>query len=221
MPNDFVFTKPVRLVYTNSLIAPIAFRDKSGVQGLPRYNTQALIPKDHPQLGDLEKLILGLAAEKFPGRDVKGLGLPLKDGDRLYAEAKARGKDRPFYPGHMVLFAQKPEKSRAGTVLAPPRLVVMQSGKWVEYSDEQRPLAKQFFYNGVLVSLAVQFKEYPGFGGGVTCYLDRLASLNTGEHIQVGRDDDDVFGSTDNYSEYVGHVTAEPPSAGMPSGNPW
>ena len=177
MSNDFVFTKPVRLVYTNSLITPIAFRDKSGVQGLPRYNTQALIPKDHPQFGDLEKLILWLAAEKFPGRDVKGLGLPLKDGDRLYAEAKARGKDRPFYPGHMVLFAQKPEKSRAGNVLTPPHLAVRQPGKdpitgediikWVEYSDEQRPLAKQFFYNGVLVSLAVQFKEYTGFGGGV------------------------------------------------------
>lgn len=225
MPNDFVFTKPVRLLYTHSLITPVAFKSKGGAAGKPRYNVQALIPKDHPQLKALMDVILGLAAEKFPGADVTKLGLPLKDGDKLFATAAALTppKDKPYYRGHMVLMAQKPEKNLKDELLAPPRLVVAQGGAWNEYADAQRILAKPFFYNGVLASLSVQFKEYPGFGGGITCYLDRLGSLNVGEHIQVGRDDEDVLGSVDSFNEYVGHVTAESVVASQPgsAASPW
>lgn len=220
---NFVFNKPIRLLYTNALIGPVAFRNDDGTQGSPRFNMQGLIPPDHPQLGAFQQLVLKVARNDLPAHvdaagqwTHEGLKLPLKNGDRLIAEsvakARAKGKeppDRSFYAGQMVLLAQKPEKSRAGAVLNPPGLVVLQNGKMVEYADAQRPLAKDFFYSGVMASVSVQLKGFTGFGGGVTCYLDRVLSLNTGDRIPVGRDDESTFGSADSYSEYVGHVSVE------------
>ena len=218
---NFVLTKPGRLVYTHSLIAAVPFRNDDGTTGLPRYNCQVLIRKDNPQLGELQAVVTKVASAAFPGRDVQTLKLPLRDGDKLNTERAQRAKAAlDFYSGHFVLFAQKPEKSRAGAMLNPPGLKVLQGGQHVDYSEPaQRMLAKPMFYNGVLASVSVQFKAFSGFGGGVTCYLDRVLSLNVGDLIPIGRDDDSIFGTPDSFSEYVGHATAESPSAGM--ANPW
>lgn len=234
---NFVFTKPIVLLHTSSLIAPMAFRNEDGTTGLPRFNCQGLIPPDHPQLAEFQALVLKVAQAGLPAHlgddgqwSAAGLKLPLKSGDRMIAEsaakARAKGKeppDRSYYAGQFVLMAQKPEKSRAGALLTPPRLVVLQGRQHVEYADTQRTLAKSFFFNGVLAAVSVQLKEFSGFGGGVTCYLDRVLSLNVGDPIHIGRDDESVFGTADSYSEYVGHISAEMPSAGMAASapSPW
>jgi len=218
---SFTFTKPVRLLYTETLLQPKKFKNDDGTEGLPRYNLQGIIPPDHPQLGEFYGLVLQVAQQALPAHvdqtgqwSPQGLKLPIKSGDQMIAEhqakARARGKqpaDKAFYAGQWVVFAQKPEKSQAGNLLQPPVLVVLQNGQKVRYEDEQRSLAKPFFYNGVLASVSVQLKGFTGFGGGVTCYIDRVLSLNTGERINIGRSDDDVF--ADDYSQYVGHVSAE------------
>jgi hypothetical protein len=97
----------------------------------------------------------------------------------------------------------------------------MQGGQWKNYSD-QREIAKPFFYNGVEALMELQFVAYDLQGGLVKCYLRRAASFNIGTPIPIGRSDDEVWGSADSYSEYVGRVTAEtvmPPQAGAAS--PW
>lgn len=236
---ELVLNPPGRLLYTDSLMQPKAFKDKSGAEGLPRYNVQVLLPGAHPLVNQLILDLLKTADEAFPARQIKamatqqgpvpafmalsqpgGLGMPLKNGNQLLATAQANGKEREFYRDTWVLMAQKPEKNRKGDLLVPPVLSVMQNGKPVRYEDANRPLAKQFYYNGVYAAGSFQFKDYPGFGGGITCYLDRLCSLNAGPDetgramvgagkIVIGRDDEDVFGSADSYSEYMGHVSAE------------
>jgi hypothetical protein len=233
---NFVLTPPpARLLYTNALIAPQPFRDKGGVQGAPRFNVQVLIPEDHHQIDALQTVILKAAFAEFPalgikerlvrGEDVdavyadigKRLNFPLKYGADLADEAKKNGNDRPFYNDSvMVLMAQKPAKSRTGADLNPPRLVVLQNGQMVDYSEPPaRALAKEFFYSGVSAVGSFQLKGYTGFGGGVTCYIDRLLSLNTGDHIQVGADDESVFGKAERYSEYMGTVSPVDPTSGM------
>ena len=218
---NFLINPPGRLVYTDSLIAPKAFRSKDGAGGLPRYNCQVLIAETNPVIPQLQALILKIAAEKFAPRDVRTLKLPLKSGISLNGERVTQGKQPlDFYPGNFVLFAQKPEKSRAGALLTPPGLKVLQGGKPVDYSN-RRDLAKSFFYNGVLAAVSVQFKDFSGFGGGITCYLDRVLSMNSGDLINVGRSDEDVFGSADSYAEYVGTISAESVLGGTVVQGPW
>jgi hypothetical protein len=157
-----------------------------------------------------------------------GLKLPIKSGASLIAKANAKAAalgrkppERKFYEGHFVLSVNSYATNPDGVAQTPPRLVVMQNGAQVPYVDEERPLAKRFFYDGVMASIAVGFRAFTGGEGGVTAYVQRVMSLDAGERIAIGKSDEDVFGSADNYKEYVGHVTAETPSAGMPSGNPW
>ncbi len=222
---------PVRLLYTNALIAPVAFRGEAGATGAPRYNVQLLIPEAHPQLAEIKQTVMAVANQAFPGRQWAGTsnnGLPLKNGAVLNAERAQKGK-QPFdyYAGQFVLMAQKPEKSQKGVVLDPPVLKVLMNGQYTEFAGVQRPLAKDYFYNGVLAVGEFQLKAYSGFGGGVTCYMNRLYSINSGEKIQVGRDDEEIFGPTESMTQYLGSATTHDPLAGMAQmdqrtgGQPW
>ncbi len=210
---------PFRLLYAEDLVTAKPYRDPvTGVLGPPAFRAQAVIPKSHPQLDEMQRLILEVGLPFPNGR------LPLKDGDRLNAERTAAGK-KPFdiYANAMVLYVKSNEKALDGRVLIPPRLSALQGGAIVDYMNETRPLAAPFFYSGVDACGAFKFQAYAGMGSGVTCYVDRMISFNKGERIQIGKSSDDVFGSVVSYSEHVGHVTAETPSAGMaqPPANPW
>ena len=229
----YVFTKPVRLLYTDGLMQAKPFIGEDGTKGAPRYSCQCLIPEDHPQLEEFKSLVLRLAREGLPAHVDEegkwtpvGLKLAIKSGASLIAKANAKATalgrtppDRSFYAGQYVLSVNAYATDQNGVARTPPRLVVYQNGQQVPYVDEERPLAKRFFYNGVLASVAINVKAFTGGDGGVTAYINRVLSVNSGEPINVGRSDEDVFGSSDNFSEYVGHVTAESPSAGM--ANPW
>ena len=238
MSTEITLYPPVPAIYTKSLLVPKAFKGKDGTEGQPRYNAQFLLPGDHLQVPELMTTCLKLADAAFPARGIKamvqaqglqaayltlmtqGLGLPLKNGNTMLAAATAAGKDRPFYKDVWVLMAAKPEKNKAGAMLAPPALRVLVAGKIVAYDDAARPMAADAFYNGVLVSGKFQFKEFAGFGGGVTCYLDRLLSMNTGTKIEIGISDEDTFGSPDRFTEYSGTVTNENVLA-SPGASPW
>ena len=226
--------KPVRLIHTGSLMQPRAFKDRAtGAEGAPRYNCRMLIEGENPFVTDIMTISLKLAHVEFPARGIKalvdaqgvqaayltliaqGLHLPLQNGNSILAEKAAAGKDCPYYQNVWVLNAAKNEKTLKGALRAPPALRVLQNGKIVPYDDATRPLAKDFFYNGVLASAEVQFHAYPGMGGGVSCSPEYLMSLNVGDRIQIGRSDEDVFGSPDDYTQYVGTVTNESVVAGM------
>jgi hypothetical protein len=227
--------KPVRLIHTGSLMQPRAFKDRAtGAEGAPRYNCRMLIESDNPFVIDIMTIALKLAHVESPARGIKalvgtqglqaayltllaqGLRLPMQNGNSILAEKAAAGKDCPYYQDVWVLNASKNEKTLKGVFRAPPALRVLQNGKIVPYDDEARPLAKNYFYNGVKASAEVQFHAYAGMGGGVSCSPEYLMSLNTGDRIQIGRSDEDIFGSPDSYAEYVGTVTNESVIAGMP-----
>jgi hypothetical protein len=40
---NFTFTKPIRLLYTDSLIQPKKFKNDDGTEGMPRFNIQGII----------------------------------------------------------------------------------------------------------------------------------------------------------------------------------
>lgn len=214
---DFTGSAPAILVF-GDLMKPKAFQNRA-----PRYKANLLYPLGHPDIGPLKEIILRLCGAAFPGRDPLSLSLPFKAGERLNAERVAKDK-KPysFYEGHFVLATQKPEKTQAGALLAPPRLVVMQNGEMVSYVDDDRPAAARFFYSGVKVVPIIQFVTFDGFGGGVTVYLQRLLSLGVGERIQTGPDDDAAFGGAERYESYMGAVSAEDPTTHAPSAaSPW
>lgn len=87
----------VRLSYVN------VFKARAMEEGQePKYSTQVIIPKDHPQINDYKKAILEVAKDKFPKlvKDNKmpaKLKKPLRDGD------EERG-DEPEVYGGMYFF---------------------------------------------------------------------------------------------------------------------
>lgn len=213
---------PFIVLYGEDLLTAKPYRDPvTGILGAPRFGCQAIIPNDHPQLADLKSTVLKVWADAFGGDAGK---LPLKSGDKINAERVAGGK-KPYdiYAGAMVLYCKSNEKTADGRVLMPPRLVVLQGGKMVDYQNEQRQLAAPFFYSGVKACGAFKFQAYAGMGRGVTCYVERVMSFNTGDRLAIGKSSEDVFGSVDSYAEYVGRVTAESvvPQAAAGTASPW
>ena len=213
---DFTGSVPAILVF-GDLMKAKAFKDQA-----PRYKANFLYPLGHPDIETIKEIVLGLCRAAYPGREVASLGLPFKSGERINADRAAKGKKPyPFYDGHYVLSTQKPEKTRAGAILAPPRLVVLQNKEYVPYLDENRPAAARFFYNGVKVVPRLQFSTYEGFNGGITVYLQTVMSLGVGDHIQIGPDDDETFGGAERYDSYTGGASNENPLAPAGGANPW
>ncbi len=195
----FTLTKPAAVIWQD-LFKPRKFDAKAK----PKFGAVYLLPKDHPDLPALNTLVVGLVRAFAPiaGRDLPGLTLPLKDGDKLAAAGKGE-----FLRGH-VLF-------RAGTAddTRPPILRVVLNGKIVSFDDSDRSLARPHFYAGVMCGGNFGFSAYEGMGGGVAAYLNDIVSLGVGEKIS---DRGDGAAKHESMLKYVGHVSSIDPTLGMP-----
>lgn len=221
---QFQMTKPAPLIWAHA-ISPRPDRVVKGEQYPGGYEATFLLAPEHPDLTTIKSLLqraaMGfdkfaekIADNKAAGRaSLDGLKFPLESGDKMADRGKAANKDREFCRGMAVLKAKSNVAKRDGTPLSPPRLVVLQNGKYVRYQDDERPLAKRFFYSGVLAIGTFGFVPYAGMGGGVSCYLNEILSLNAGDKIATGIDDEAKYGSPDTYKGYVGHVSAVDPTA--------
>lgn len=196
----FAMTVPGRLVYCHTLIAPESFRG-----GMSRYNTTVLLPRDHPDLAALRRALATVVAAAFPGRDPKMVAIPLKDGNVLAAKALEEGRDHSFFKGCMVLSCHSNETKSDGTPMNPPGLVALVGGKMTAF-DTDRRAAGTYFYSGVNGIVHGMFGSYEGMGGGVSAYLTRVLSLNTGERIQVGASHEEAFGPASRYADFVGQA---------------
>lgn len=211
---QYQMTKPAPMIWAH-VITPRAERTVNGVVYPAGYEATFLFTPDHPDLAAIKKR-LGAAAKAEFGR-TDNLHYPLESGDKIADEAAAKGKDREFLRG-LIAFKAKSNVEiktgpKKGTPLAPPRLVVLQDGKYVRYSDEyERKPASRFFYSGVLAIGTFGFKAYTGMGGGVAAYLNEILSLNTGDKINTGVDDEAKYGPP---TQYVGVVKSENPTVGM------
>lgn len=229
---QFQMTKPAPMIWASVIDPRPARKLKTGEPIEPTYEATWLFPPDHQDLPPLRALLAKLIANfdhetikekiranKDAGREpYSGLKFPLENGDKIADRGKAQGKDREFTRGMAVFQAKVSVMVNAGPnkgkLLQPPNLVVLQNGAYVRYRDEERPLAKKFFYSGVLAVGIFGLMPYSGMGGGIAAYLNEILSLNVGEKINTGVDDEARYGPADAYKGYVGHVSATDPTAG-------
>lgn len=212
---SYQMTKPAIVVWP-SVVVPK--RASVKLQNEPRFECDFLFKEDHPDLAPIMAMMKTCATAEF-GVGISGRKFPLQRGDKIADDAKLKGRDREFMRGYTkfqvhanVEIKQGPKK---GQPLAPPRLVVLLNGKYLRFSeDHERALAKQYFYSGVFAVGTFTFVAYPGMGGGVSAFLNEILSLNTGERIKTGIDDEERYGSADQFKGYIGHQSAVDPTAG-------
>lgn len=199
----FNFSDAQTLTFEN-LFKARAFAGKNGKEtGEPKFDANFEMDPNHPDIGPLKALMAQVAREKWPGRNLGELAFPLTDGSKLADKQKAKGKDREFSRGKVVLVARSQYE---------PRLSVVENGGIVDYEGDRRPQAKPFFYQGVQVLAQINLQAYDGVGNnpdGVTAYLNMVCSLKRGDRIgNVGRPAAEVF------KGYSGKMTAEDPTQG-------
>lgn len=226
---QFQMTKPAPLIWSHLIVPRPARKMKNGETSEPCYEGTWLFPTDHPDLAAIKAMMARaamaygpfadkIAANKAAGRaPLDGLKFPLENGNTVADKGVTAGKDREFARGMALLKAKSNVEIKTGPKkgqpLSPPRLVVLQNGQYVRYSEEhERPLARKFFYSGVLAVGTFAFSPYAGMGGGVACYLNEILSLNAGEKIATGVDDEAKYGSPDTFKGYVGHVSSVDPT---------
>lgn len=198
----YSLTQPTTLTFPNLLEAR-AVQVKGKDSGEPKFSSNFELAVDHPDLTGLKAKAAAIARAKWPGRDLKELAFPFTDGSKLADKAKAKGKDREFSRGKVVLTARSKFQ---------PRLSILEGGKIVDLeTDEQIKLHGRKFYSGVQALAMFNFVAYDGVGNnpdGVTAYLNMVLSLNKGQKLAGGQSAAEVF------KGYVGTVSDEDPTGG-------
>lgn len=205
---------PAPIVW-ESLVTPKPSHTVAGIVYKAQFEVTFLFEPDHPDLKAIKSIFGQLAMAQF-GR-VDNLKYPLKDGTKEADKAAAASKDREFFRGKVLFQPHVPVTKADGvTPLTPPRLKVLNAGKYVRYEDDaSRPAAKKFFYPGCLCVGEFGFSAYTGMGGGVTAYVNEVLSLNSGERIAGGMDDETKYGDVNKWSQYVGTVSSVDPTGGL------
>lgn len=170
--------------------------------GDPKYSINFEFEPDSEDLRRCKAAAIAVAREAKPDIDLATLKFPFENGDKLADKAVAKGKEREWSRGKAVLTA------RTATEL---ELSAIVNGQYREFVGDQRAAAKPYFYTGVYVGAEVLFKYYDAIDdngkAGVTCYLQKVISLNKGKKLTKGSSGADVF------KHYVGIQTNEDPTA--------
>jgi hypothetical protein len=89
---------------------PKVLKPGKALDGTMKYSAQFIIPKDHPQVKELQTLIKEIAAEAFAGIPLKVLKIGLRDNDKetnksgvVFSEATPRLKKTLFLNAYSVL----------------------------------------------------------------------------------------------------------------------
>jgi len=203
---SFTFNEATRGAYMNVFNAQ-PFKKNGKEVGDPKYGVTLMMEPGYAGLAALKAKLTEAAKSKWPTRDMKELKFPLTTGDRAADKAKAKGKDREFMRGHLVLTARSKY---------PPTLAVLENGKIITLeSDALKAKYKSKFYSGCFVAASVNLVPYVGeeddngvSKDGVTAYIQSLLWVKDGERLGGTRDQAEVFKS------YMGTTTEENPLAG-------
>jgi hypothetical protein len=196
-------------------IGTVAFQDTGGVltsfpnviektrvrragkeTGEPKYSANFEFEPNSEDLKRIKAAIVAVLREAVPGVDLNQIGpvykIPLENGDRLADKAKEKAdkekttKMREWSRGKAVLTARTTTELELSAIV---------NGQYREFPD--RKLAKPFFYTGVFCGAEVLFKYYDAVDDngkpGVTCYLQKIISLNKGTKLTAGTSGADVF----------------------------
>lgn len=192
--------------YTMTAPAPITFANFAEAKAVtkgskPKFSCNVELPEDHPDVAPIKALIARVAREASPGVDLGAIHKPLGSGDRLADKAKAKGKDREFSRGKLVLTARSDYR---------PGLSYLENGRLVDIEDETAIKARErdTFYSGALVLAEVEFVWYDAVGEngtpGVTAYLNKVLSTKKGERLMGQRQS-----AAETFKGYVGLASTE------------
>lgn len=176
-PGKFV-TGTLRASYVH-LVEPKAFEDEK-----PKYSVTLLIPKDHPDVAKIEKIIKKLYdanAENFKGIKMtsKNFNYPLRDGDEYFEEHP----ENPEYEGHMYIKSSSVSR---------PQLFD---------ADKNEIFDPAEIYSGAWIRASLKLFAYHEKGKGVSSFLNSVMFIKDGERFGSGGaadpDDFDQDDSTD------------------------
>jgi hypothetical protein len=199
----FTLEEPATLTFPDNLFTARAIGPKGKEQGTPKFSSNFEFAPDSADLKRMKAQAVAVAREKWPDRDLKELKFPFSSGDKLADKATAKGKDREFSRGKVVVAARSKY---------PPRLSAVIDGKLVEFTDDTRATAKARFYFGVNVLAQFNLVAYDGVGAnpdGVTAYLNMVCSLGTGDRLSSGG-----ASAAEVFKGYAGHLSEEDPTGG-------
>lgn len=206
----FQMTHPAPIVW-HYLITPKPEHTVGTAVFKEAYEATFVFSPDHPDRAALGALLQQAAAEGAPG--VANPRLPVVDGTMI--ANKAEGK-REWARGAALFKADSKTKTQKGLPIRPPNLFVVLNGEYVSFGvTNERALASKYFWGGVLAVGAFSIEGYPGMGGGVTAYLNDVASTNAGDRLTVETDPVAKFGDPRRFMQHVGHASAINPSEGL------
>lgn len=200
----YALTAPATHSFPN-LDKPRAVEKNGKPTGEPKYSGNFEFNPTDEDLAAMKSVAASVARAKWPGRALGELAFPFTNGDKLADKAKAKGKDREFSRGKVVLTARSKYQ---------PKLSVIQGGKIVEIEPgpQADAMIRKVFYTGVQVLAQFTFSAYEGVGNnpdGVNAYLNMVLSLNKGDRLTGGASAADVF------KGYIGGMTDEDPTTGL------
>ena len=144
--------------------------DGKGLQ----YSVQVLIPKDHPQIKQIQDAYKEVAQKAFPGVKPGALRLPLRDSDK----EREDGKEKAGHPGMLFLNAN-------ASIKAKPQ-VIDRWGKVLDSDDD--------FYSGAWMNVSLAFYDFDKNNSkGIAVGLN---------NIQKWADDDRLDGRTSAFDDF-------------------
>lgn len=174
-PNRLLVIKDVRFSYLKAF-KPGAAPTAPGQTPKLQYSTAVLLPKNHPQIPEIKKIITELIEEKWPDPKKRPAGLKkcLRDGDN---EETGRPDD-PAYAGHYFFNAYASVSQPPG-LLGPNKLPVSEESGW-QSGD----------YGHVQISFyAFERPESKGVAAG----LNHIMFARKGESLTGRTSADDAF----------------------------
>jgi len=183
--------------------------------GEPKYSINFEFEPGSDDLKRCKAAAVAVAREAKPGVDLATLKFPFENGDKLADKAKTeneksghpnygKNKLREWSRGKAVLTARTTTELEIGLIA---------NGSYRTFEGENRVLAKPYFYTGVQVVFEVLFKYYDAVDEngkpGVTCYLQKVTSLNKGKKLTA------ATSGAETFSHYVGIVSSENPAEGL------
>lgn len=165
--SDRILLKNVIASYPN-VFSP---REKMSGDGF-EYSIQIVMPKNHPQLKELQAKILGVAKEAFPKEKPAALKLGLRDNDK-----EGRSEDDPRLANTMFLNARS-QKVQPVVVDRMVRPILDESG----------------FYPGCKINISLSLFSYDNSGSkGVSFGIGNIQVTETGERWDGRKSASDEF----------------------------
>lgn len=196
------------------LITAEPFKKNGKPVGDPKYSGTFVLAPDHPDLAPLKGRAAAVAKGKWPGVEFNTIEWPFASGDKMIAEnaAKVAAKEegvrllsedvQKLFAGKVVLKARTKKQPSLGKMTSTGILIL----EGVTLDRE-----KGIFYSGTDTLFEVNFWANTGSKGEkyITAYLNAVVSYNKGAKIGGGG-----APLAERFKGYVGHATAEDPTAG-------